>query len=153
MKKRFYAASELGYVTVFIFGLCGIGYLLLSWSAETLGGLWGYFIFYYILLSIFWIAVTKGTHITVDDREIKGTVLYIFGGKTKISSIISLKKTASFAGLITQIYMMCQSEKGSISERGLTSVEMLKKEDLKELIETIRTINPNIDIPSDLLHK
>jgi hypothetical protein len=153
MKKKFYATPDLGFTAVMIFGVCGLGYLLLSWSAGTLGGLWSFFVLYFLSLSVFWVAANKGTFVTIDDKEICGRVLYLFGGKTSISSIVSLKKVGSFGGAITQIYMMCRREDGSIEERGLTSKEMLKKEDLKELIEIIRIANPSISIPSDLLSK
>lgn len=154
MVKRFYAAPELAN-TVWIFFICGIGYIFVAWDAGTLGDFKVQLILltFFVLTGLFWVGAKCGTYIEVDIEKkiVGGKVHFIPGKEIFLSDVVELEISGSFAGAITQIYMICKHKNGKLVERGLTSKQMLTKQDLKELILTIHQINPNIKIPEELL--
>ena len=81
-----------------------------------------------------------------------GKVHFIPSKEISLSDVVELEVQGSFAGVITDIYMICRNKNGKLVERGLTSKQMLTKADLKELIATIHTLNPEIKIPEELLN-
>ncbi len=150
MKKVFYATPELANAGLLCFA---VGLLLIA-SPAIFNGVWHKVIVFFgvalPLLIIFWVGAIYGLYITIKNKSVRGTVFFIPSRVSEIKDIVSLKKRATFGGLINEIYMLYKKPDGTISDRGLTSIEMLKPNDLNELIETIKTINPSIDIPADI---
>lgn len=153
MKKIFYATPDLAYTSI----LClGFGILLMSVPLLLDGSLIKILTNLVPIIGILLLlgfGLSRGTYITINEKELRGRVLFISGKKMLLSNIISIKKQGSFGGLITQIFIMYKNQDDSVSDRSLISKEMLKKEDLIDLIETIYTANPNIIIEEDLLNK
>ena len=97
-------------------------------------------------------SLTKGTYITITDKEVQGRVLFIPGKKSELATVKALKTRGSFGGVITQIYLVYEDTKAGkkLPDRGLTSKDMLPKKDLQELLRTIHQTNPHIEIPEEL---
>ncbi|MFZ1987608.1 MAG: hypothetical protein WAV21_01065 [Minisyncoccia bacterium] len=150
MEKRFYATPDLAFTSVLLFGICGLGYILISLTTGTFLKIIVPAIIFFVFLGFLWIALTKGTYIAVDEHKVKGRVVFLFGRTSLLSKIEALKKRDSLGGLVTNIDLVYKDKGNKLTERGLTSKEMLKKEDLTELIQLLKSKNPNIEIPSNL---
>jgi hypothetical protein len=92
-----------------------------------------------------------GTYITITNAKLQGTVFFVPFKKTDIKDVYELKEEANFGGLINQVLMLVLLPNGKTMKRGLTSKEMLSKEDFNDLIIEIQKINPSVIIPPSLL--
>ena len=154
MVKRFYAKSDFAN-SVWVLVLCGIGYIFVAWDAGTLGGFKVQLILltFFVLTGLFWVGAKYGTYTEIDmeKKRLRGKGFFISGKGVYLSDVVELEVPGSFAGAITQVYMICKDKNGKLVERGLGSMEMFAKQDLKDLILTIHQINPDIKIPEELL--
>lgn len=152
MIKRYYAAPEVAN-TVWLFI---VGWLLIAVPAM-MAGEWerviNVMIIVLIITYLIWLGAKYGTYIAIDEEKkiVGGKVHFIPGKGVFLPDVVELEVQGSFAGTITQIFMICKDKNGKLIERGLGSKEMFTKKDLKELIKTIHQVNPNIKIPEELL--
>lgn len=150
MKQRF--SFDLKVVNTMVGGLA-VGFALMSVPLFIEGSLiriMKYDLPIAVLLGMLWFATSRGTYITVEDGKVYGTVLFIKGKVISLSNVESLATRGTFGGLMRYIRMKCR-ENGKIVERGLITEGVLTKNDFRKLIEAIRSANPNIDIPEELL--
>jgi hypothetical protein len=152
MKKTFYATQDITLTPTVFFAICGAGYFLLSWSSGTLVKTWWVFVCYYFFLIFFWFAILLGTYKKIDENKIISRVMFIPGKTIYISDISTIQKRGIFGGIMTELYTISRTKNGKLEERGLTTTEMLRADDLAEFIEAIHSINLNIKIPSNLLN-
>jgi hypothetical protein len=152
MIKRFYSRKDLmSTIWIFIFGI----FLMLTPAIAS--GSWDRIINFLLivtpLLIIFWAGAKYGTYTEIDmeKKKVRGRLFFIIGGTISLSRVISLEKNGTYGGVITQISMIYLDDKNKKKEAGLTSVEGLEKQDLKDLISTIHQVNPEIKIPEELL--
>jgi hypothetical protein len=54
---------------------------------------------------------------------------------------------------MAEVYMKYLKKDGTIAERGLVSKQGIKKSEFKNLLDAIRSANPNIKIDPDLLDR
>jgi hypothetical protein len=99
-----------------------------------------------IALAILWFAFTRGSHVTIDEKCVRGRFLFFPGRVTPLSEVTAIRTRSTFLGLITEVFMMRHKSDGTLVEVGLVSKESLSAADFRRLIETIRAANPNIDI-------
>lgn len=149
--KKYRASDSLAFTGALIFGICGFVFVLVSISEGTFyKALWVHAI-YFSLVVLYYFGAKFGTYITVTSEKIRGTVFFLPGKITYIEKIVSLEEEANFGGQINQIFMNVRLANEREVRRGLTSKEMLSKEDLSDFISEIKRLNPSIIIPKSLL--
>jgi hypothetical protein len=99
-----------------------------------------------IALAILWLAFTRGSYITIDEKNVSGRFLFVQGKITPLSEVTSIRARRTFLGLITEVFMTRRKNDGTLVEVGLVSKESLSAADFRRLLEAIRSVNPNIDI-------
>jgi hypothetical protein len=104
-------------------------------------------------LAVLWLGFTRGTYITIDENKLYGRLFFLRGNVTALSDVISIHQRHTFGGLMAEVYMKYRRKDGTIAERGLVSKQGIKNSEFKNLLEVIRSANPNIRIDPDLLDK
>jgi hypothetical protein len=103
------------------------------------------------VLGPIWVGFARGTYITVANGKVCGNLFFAPGKKTPIADVVEIKQRTIFGGLMAEVYMTYRAKSGTLLERGLVSKQGLKKSELKNLLELIRSTNPSIDIAPELL--
>ena len=104
-----------------------------------------------IVTGVLWLAMGRGTYITIDADNLYGTAFFIRGKVTRLSDVVAVKSRKTFAGAMTEVYLTYRKKDGAFGERGLVNKESLKKSDFTKLLDTIHSANPSAEIASDLL--
>ena len=105
------------------------------------------------VMLLLWLGFTRGTYITLDGTKVYGKLFFFRGNVTALADIVSIHKRHSFGGLLAEVYMKYRKNDGTLAERGLVSKQGIKKSELKNLLEAIRSANRNIKIDPDLFDK
>ena len=126
------------------------GFLMMSISFFGTSGLrlvFGILLGAMVLIYI-WVGFVCGSYTTIDTEKkvVYGTIFFIKAKVVSLSDIISIKSRGAFAGLMTRVYMIYYDKNGNIKNGGLLTKESLTKEDFKKFIDTIKSINPSIEI-------
>lgn len=104
------------------------------------------------VLIALWFALARGTHVTIDEnKNLYGTLFFFRGRTTPLSDAVAISAQKAFMGAMTEVYITYRKKDGTLATRTIVSKEGLKKSDFKKLLQTIRSANPNIDIPKELL--
>ena len=151
MKKRFRTDSQ---AVVAIIAVFAVGFLLMSVPLLTSGALLKFITSGAIvagLLALVWLGFARGTYITVDGTNLYGTLFFLQGNVTALSDVVSIHQRHTFGGLMAEVYMKYRKKDGAIGERGLVSKQGIKKDELRKLLEAIRSANQSIKIDQDLL--
>jgi hypothetical protein len=68
-----------------------------------------------------------------------------------LSDIVRLNARGTFAGLMTEITLTYRDKSGTLRTIGTMNKQSLKKREMKKFIDTLRSANPSIAIPQELL--
>lgn len=146
MQTQFRLDTSIANTTI---GVFTVGFLLMCVPLVTSGSFYklatSALIFSSSLILI-WIGFARGSFITIDEKNIYGTLFFIRGKVTPIADIVSVHSRSTFGGLAMEIYMKVRDEDGKIFERGLAGKPGLRQSELKKLLEAIRKENPITDI-------
>lgn len=131
-----------------------IGLILMATPLIT-GEEWQRLLYYLaialVLLVIIWVGMSKGSYITINkNEEIYGTLMFFKGPRTQLKKVVSIESEKTLAGLLTELYLVYTDNNGNIARRSFSSKEAIRKEVLRELIESMLSANPKIKIPSEL---
>ncbi len=151
MIKRFYA--EPGFANSF--WLFIVGWLLIA-TPAMIAGEWTRVINVMILVSIIttllWAGAKYGTYVLIDTKKnilcnsrsfIKKTIL--------ISDIKKIFTEETFAGALNIPIIVYQNKRGKLNESRIISTDTFKPGELKELLQLLKDINPEIEINPILL--
>ncbi len=101
---------------------------------------------------LIWVGLRYGTYITIDyNKSIYNTFFFIKRNVILFSNVTCLSIGKSFMGLVVGIEITYYKKNGKTVTVGLMGKQIMKKEELKRLIETIHNANPNIVIAKELL--
>jgi hypothetical protein len=107
-----------------------------------------------VVLVAGWLGFARGTYVTIDEnKDLYGTLFFFRGKVTSLSDVVSIHQRHTFGGLMAEVYMKYLKKDGTIAERGLVSKQGIKKSEFKNLLDAIRSANPNIKIDPDLLDR
>jgi hypothetical protein len=113
-----------------------------------------YFVPAILLLTILWLCLARGIYITIDDNgNLYNTFFFIKRDSISLSKIVSLsaRHPLLLLGRGTQIWNTFYDAKGRLVTKTLVARETLKGSDFRNLIETIQTLNPKVQIAQELL--
>ncbi len=107
------------------------------------------------VLIALWCGLARGTYVTVDgeNKQLRGTLGFFRARTTPLADIVSINGRKIFMGGMTEVYMKYRKKDGTLGERGLVNKESLRKSDFTNLLETIRSMNPTIEIAQELLDR
>jgi hypothetical protein len=107
-------------------------------------------IFLFALIALLWVAFAHGTYLTIDNGTLSGTVFFCRTRSTPILSIVSIRSTPIFGGIMHQITMQIHALDAHPTTRGVTTVEALSRETLSQLLLTLTSINPKIALDAQV---
>jgi hypothetical protein len=102
-------------------------------------------------LAVLWLAFTRGTYVLIDpENNLYRTSGFFFSKTVPLSDIASLRIQGAFAGLMTEVHLMCRDKDRRLKTLTTMNVQSFKKHDFKVYLETLHSANPNIAIPQEL---
>jgi len=153
IKTRFYLDRTVAHGTFIILGVL----LVLMASFSLLDGLSLRPVIFLLvsgaILAPFWFGFTQGTYVEISDKKLRVSRMFFRGKYTSLSNAISIHQRPIYGGLFAEVYLKVRKPDGTFREQGLINKPGLKEGDMKKLLEMIRSINPNIEVDQDLLHK
>jgi hypothetical protein len=154
MTKRYRADQQIATAMIIPFAF---GFLLMSVPLMTSGAFLKFAISWATvggLLVLLWLGFAHGTYVTIDEnKNLYGTLCFFRGRVTFLSDVVSIHQRHTFGGLMAEVYMKYRKKDGTIAERGIISKQGIKNSEFKNLLDAIRSANPNIKIEPDLLDK
>jgi hypothetical protein len=102
-------------------------------------------------IAVLWLGFTRGTYITIEEKNLYGRLFFLRGNVTALSHVVSLHQRHTFGGLMAEMYMRYRTKDDRLAERGLVSKQGIKKSEFQRLLDAICLANPNIKIDPDLL--
>lgn len=103
-----------------------------------------------ILLPL-WIGFAYGTYVEIVDNKLRVSRMLFRGKYTSLSDVVSIHVRPVYAGFIGEVYMKVRKSDGTFREQGLINMPGMKDNDMKKLVEMIRSANPNIQVDEDVL--
>ena len=154
MIKRFYAEPALAN-SFWVLVVCGVVFIIGSWDAGTIhkSGAQLILLSFFLLTGLFWAGAKYGTYVLIDEEKnilcnsrsfIKKTIL--------ISDIKKIITEETFAGALNIPIIVYQNKKGKLKESRMISTDTFKPNELKELLQLLKDINPEIEIDPSLLN-
>jgi hypothetical protein len=154
MQKRYYLWNRFNKFGFVCFGLIVVVGVFDFTNMQSLEGIFVGLLIAVILLPLLWLAMSRGTYITVDDKNnLYNTFFFIKRDVIPLSSIVSLsaRHPLILSGKVTAVWNTFYDNKGKLVTKSLISRPALSKEDFRDLIDRIKKGNPKIEITEELL--
>jgi hypothetical protein len=104
------------------------------------------------ILALMWFGFARGTYAEIDtDNNAYRTAGFFMQKTVPLSAIVSLNTRRTFAGLMTEISLTYRDTNGTMRTIGTMNKQSLKKREMRKFVDTLRSANPDIAIPQELL--
>jgi len=154
MKRKF--CTEVQGVNTAV-GMLAVGMLLMSVPIINSGSFAKLLVatlIIVVILGLVWFAIARGTYILIDSSQGILRISRFFMSTTLLlRDITNVSSVATFGGVITAVRITGRDKGGKLKKINTMSLQAFRKNEFKEFVDTLRTVNSNIEIPQDIFSK